>query len=292
MTEVTITQNALGSQEHLPRRGPVAEVQHPGAVDIAVPAHSMARRVRGWTLWLLIGALLIWSWGPAEMFRVTSLVSDWRNMAEFGGAFLHPDFRDWSDYLADMIVTIQIAIWGTALAAILGAPFAILSSSNICPQWIVQPVRRLMDACRAINEIVFALLFVVAVGLGPFAGVMALFVHNTGVFSKLYSEAVEAIDPRPVEGIRATGARRLPEIVFGVIPQVVPLWSSFILYRLETNVRSATTLGIVGAGGIGQTLYESIRAFHYAETAAQMIIVVAAVIAIDIVSARLRKALV
>jgi phosphonate transport system permease protein len=191
-----------------------------------------------------------------------------------------------------MIVTIQIAIWGTALAAMLGVPFAILSSSNVSPQWIVQPVRRLMDACRAMNEIVFALLFIVAVGLGPFAGVMALFVHNTGVFSKLYSEAVEAIDPRPVEGIRATGARRIPEVVFGVIPQVVPLWTSFILYRLETNVRSATTLGIVGAGGIGQSLYESIRAFRYAETAAQLIVVVAAVIVMDLISARLRKALV
>ena len=97
-----------------------------------------------------------------------------------------------------------------------------------------------MDFCRAVNEIVFALMFVVAVGLGPFAGVMALFIHNLGVFSKLFSEAVEAIDPRPVEGIRATGARRLQEVVFGVIPQVMPLWSSLTLYRLETNVRSAT----------------------------------------------------
>ncbi len=270
---------------------PPGELQS-GQPDIAVPTHSMARRVRGWALWLLICGLLVWSWTPAEMFRATSLVTDWRNMAEFGQAFLHPDFRDWSAYLADMIVTVQIAIWGTALAAVFGVPFAILSSSNICPQWVVQPVRRLMDACRAINEIVFALLFVVAVGLGPFAGVMAIFVHNMGVFSKLYSEAVEAIDPRPVEGIRATGARRIPEIVFGVIPQVIPLWTSFILYRLETNVRSATTLGIVGAGGIGQSLYESIRAFHYAETAAQMIIVVAAVIVIDMISAQLRKALV
>jgi phosphonate transport system permease protein len=133
---------------------------------------------------------------------------------------------------------------------------------------------------------------VVAVGLGPFAGVMAIFVHNTGVFSKLYSEAVEAIDSRPVEGIRATGASRLSEVIFGVIPQVIPLWSSFVLYRLETNVRSATTLGIVGAGGIGQTLYESIRALHYAETAAQMLIVVGAVIVIDLASAGLRKRLV
>jgi phosphonate transport system permease protein len=149
-----------------------------------------------------------------------------------------------------------------------------------------------MDACRAINEIVFALMFVVAVGLGPFAGVMAIFIHNLGVFAKLFSEAVEAIDPRPVEGIRATGAHGLQEVVFGVVPQVTPLWSSLTLYRLETNVRSATTLGIVGAGGIGQTLYESIRSFQYAETAAQIIIVVVTVVAIDLVSARIRKHLV
>jgi phosphonate transport system permease protein len=236
--------------------------------------------------------LLAWSWGPAEMFRAVSLFSDWRNMAEFGRAFLHPNFHEWDSYLADMVVTVQIAIWGTALAAVVGAPFAILASSNISPQWIVQPVRRLMDSCRAINEIVFALFFVVAVGLGPFAGVMALFVHNTGVFSKLYSEAVEAIDPRPVEGIRATGARRIPEIIFGVIPQVIPLWSSFVLYRLETNIRSATTLGIVGAGGIGQTLYESIRSFQYGESAAQMLVVIATVMVVDFLSARLRKTLV
>jgi phosphonate transport system permease protein len=175
---------------------------------------------------------------------------------------------------------------------VLGAPFSILCAANVCPQWVVQPVRRLMDACRAINEIVFALMFVVAVGLGPFAGVMAIFVHNLGVFAKLFSEAVEAIDPRPVEGIRATGARRLQEVVFGVVPQVMPLWSSLTLYRLETNVRSATTLGIVGAGGIGQTLYESIRSFHYGETAAQVIVVVVTVVAIDLLSARIRRSLV
>jgi phosphonate transport system permease protein len=121
---------------------------------------------------------------------------------------------------------------------------------------------------------------------------MALFIHNTGIVAKLFSEAVEAIDPRPVEGIRATGANRLQEVIFGVVPQVIPLWSSFTLYRFETNVRSATVLGIIGAGGIGQTLYENIRSFHYAETAAIMIIIVASVMLIDIASARLRKMLV
>jgi len=263
-----------------------------GARGDIVPGYPLRNRLTSWAIWAFLFALLAWSWAPAEMFRVTSLISDWRNMTTFGEAFLRPNFHDWDHYLADMLVTVQIAIWGTALAVVFGIPLSILASANICPVWVVQPVRRLMDACRAINEIVFALMFVVAVGLGPFAGVMALFIHNLGIFSKLFSEAVESIDPRPVEGIRATGAHRVQEVVFGVIPQVAPLWSSLILYRLETNVRSATTLGIVGAGGIGQTLYESLRSFQYAESAAQILIIVVTVVAIDLVSARIRKALV
>lgn len=270
----------------------LSAVLDPKSAVVAVPRPPLGRRLRSAAIWVAIALLLGWSWAPAEMWKVANLVTDWRNMAEFGSAFLQPNFRDWDTYVEEMIVTVQIAIWGTALAVVLGIPFAILSSSNVCPQWIVIPVRRLMDAFRAINEIVFALLFVVAVGLGPFAGVMALFIHNTGIIAKLFSEAVEAIDPRPVEGIRATGASRLQEVIFGVVPQVIPLWSSYTLYRLETNVRSATVLGIIGAGGIGQTLYENIRSFHYAETAAVVIIIVASVMIIDIISSRLRRMLV
>lgn len=262
------------------------------APDVTVPRYALSHRAKSWAIWVILLGLLVWSWSPTEMFRAASLVTDWRNMAEFGKAFLTPNFHEWKSYLVDMVVTIQIAIWGTALAVVFGIPVSILCSSNVAPQWIVQPVRRLMDACRAINEIVFALLFVVAVGLGPFAGVMALFVHNLGIFAKLFSEAVEAVDPRPVEGIRVTGAVRVQEVIFGVIPQVMPMWSSLTLYRLETNVRSATTLGIVGAGGIGQTLYESIRSFHYAETAAQIIIVVLTVMLLDMLSSRIRATLV
>ncbi|MBU2532927.1 MAG: phosphonate ABC transporter, permease protein PhnE [Alphaproteobacteria bacterium] len=260
--------------------------------DIKLPTPGPLERWRNPLILLLVALLLVWSWGPTEMSKSTMLVTDWRNMAEFGSAFLKPSFYDWDQYAAAMIETVQIAVWGTALAIVFGAPFAILSSANVCPQWIVQPVRRLMDAFRAINEIVFALLFVVAVGLGPLAGVLALAVHNIGVVAKLFSEAVEAIDPRPVEGIRATGATRLQEVVHGVIPQVMPLWSSFTLYRFETNVRSATVLGIVGAGGIGQPLFENIRSFQYAETAAIIIIIVVTVSIIDILSAQLRKVLV
>ncbi len=259
---------------------------------VAIPRRPLGERLQSFLIWAVIIGLLAWSWHPAEMSRVVQLFTDWRNMAQFGAAFLTPNFHEWREYLADMIVTVQIAVWGTALAVVAAIPFSILSSSNVCPQWVVQPVRRLMDACRAIHEIVFALMFVSAVGLGPFAGVMALFVHNLGIISKLFSETVEAIDPRPVEGIRATGAGRVEEVIYGIIPQVMPLWSSLALYRFETNVRSATTLGIVGAGGIGQTLFEDIRAFHYAETAAQLLIVIVTVAVIDIASARLRKSLV
>ena len=260
--------------------------------DIAVPRTPLAQRLRTTALWIALALFLAWCWAPAEMFKAVNLFTDWRNMAEFGSAFLRPNFHEWELYIQEMVVTIQIAAWGTALAVVLGIPCAILCSSNVCPQWVVQPMRRLMDASRAINEIVFALLFVVAVGLGPFAGVMALFIHNTGVVAKLFSEAIEAADPRPVEGIRATGASRLQEVVFGLIPQVMPLWASFTLYRFETNVRSATVLGIIGAGGIGQTIYENIRSFHYAETAAIVIIIVVSVMIIDLVSARLRKVLI
>jgi phosphonate transport system permease protein len=112
------------------------------------------------------------------------------------------------------------------------------------------------------------------------------------IIAKLFSEAVEAIDPQPVEGIRATGATRLQEVRFGVVPQVLPLWSSYTLYRFETNVRSATVLGIVGAGGIGQPLYENIRAFRYSEAATIIAIVVLTVMLIDMVSARIRTVLI
>jgi phosphonate transport system permease protein len=233
-------------------------------------------------------AILAWSWQGAEI-RPLTLFSDAGNMVRFAADFFPPNFKDWRSYVDEMLVTIQIAVWGTALAVVCAVPLSLLSAENIAPAWVRHPVRRVMDALRAINEMVFAMLFVVAVGLGPFAGVLALFVHTTGVLAKLFSEAVEAIDPRPVEGIRSTGANVLGEIIYGVIPQVLPLWISYSLYRFESNVRSATVVGMVGAGGIGVVLWEIIRGFYFAETCAVMIIVVATVTILDIASARLRK---
>lgn len=253
-------------------------------------ARAMAQRP-GWAYyagWGLVVVVMAWAWQGAEI-RPLDLVKDSANIGTYAREFFPPDFRDWRIYAREMVVTVQIALWGTALALVLAVPMGLLSSGNVAPRWVYQPVRRLMDACRAINEMVFAMLFIVAVGLGPFAGVLALAVHTTGTLAKLFSEAVEAIDPRPVEGIRATGAHKLVEVVYGVIPQVMPLWLSFTLYRLESNVRSASVVGMVGAGGIGVVLFEVIRGFQYAQTCAVLIILAVSVTLIDMVSARLRS---
>ncbi|MGE0652429.1 MAG: phosphonate ABC transporter, permease protein PhnE [Alphaproteobacteria bacterium] len=253
-----------------------------------VPRKDIKRSLGSVLIWGAVALALAWAWDGADI-RPMALINDSANMVQFLNGFFPPDFHQWPTYLSEMLITIKIAIWGTALAIVTAVPFGILSSENIAPWWIVHPIRRLMDMFRAINEIVFAMLFVVAVGLGPFAGVLALWIHTTGVLAKLMSEAVEAIDPQPVEGIRATGASRLQEVVFGVVPQVLPLWISFSLYRFESNVRSATVLGIVGAGGIGMVLWELIRGFSYAETAAVIIVIVISVTVLDLLSQRLRK---
>ena len=245
----------------------------------------------GWlyyAAWAAAIAVLAWAWRGAEI-RPLDLIKDSGNIGTYAKEFFPPDFRDWRIYAKEMVVTVQIALWGTVLAVILAVPMGLLCSANITPPWLHQPVRRLMDGCRAINEMVFAMLFIVAVGLGPFAGVLALAVHTTGTLAKLVSEAVEAIDPRPVEGIRATGAHKLVEIAYGVLPQVMPLWLSFMLYRFESNVRSASVVGMVGAGGIGVVLFEVIRGFQYAQTCAVLIILAVSVTLIDLLSATLRK---
>lgn len=231
---------------------------------------------------------LAWSYRGAEV-RPGDLIQHSGNMFEYVKGFLHPDFTRWRMFTQQMLVTIQIAIWGTFLAMVLAVPAGLLCASNVAPPWIYHPMRRLMDAMRAINEMIFALIFFVAVGPGPFAGVLALFVHTLGTLAKLFSEAVESCDARPVEGIRATGASALDEVRFGIIPQVLPLWISYALYRFEANVRSASVVGMVGAGGIGVILHEVIRGFDYAETAAVLLIIIVSVTLIDLLSARIRQ---
>ncbi len=257
--------------------------------DIEIPRRTIKEQTFDVLLWGAFIGLCVWSFVPADMHRMGEVLFGSDNMALLLSDFLEPNFRYWRSYLELMLESVQMAVWGSVLSVLLGAPFGLLSSTNLAPAWIVFPVRRLMDAFRAINELVFALIFVAAVGLGPLAGVLALTIHTAGTLAKLFSEAVEAIDPRPVEGIRATGASRLQEIVFGVIPQVLPLWISFSLYRFEANIRSATVLGIVGAGGIGMSLSESLRGFDYGSGAAILLIILLTVSVFDIFGTLLRR---
>jgi len=256
--------------------------------ELRIPEVSLRRKMLHLVLTIVVLAILLWSYHGAEI-NFPSLYRNAGNMLLYLKGFMQPDFLEWRDYLYEMQVTIQIAIWGTLLSIILAVPFGLLSSANIAQPWVYQPMRRIMDFCRSINEMIFAMLFITAVGLGPFAGVLALFIHTMGILAKLFSEAVESIDPEPVEGIRATGANKLEEIAYGVIPQVLPLWISYSLYRFESNVRSASVVGMVGAGGIGMLLWDAIRGFQYGATAAIMIIIVVTVIALDVISAMIRK---
>ena len=260
---------------------------HSGEALVPPLQHRPRRRLSTQLAWGLLLGALVWSWHGADI-RPMALWADSANMATFARDFFPPDFHDWRIYVSEMIITLQIALWGTVLAVVCAVPLGLLCAQNLVPAWVYQPVRRAMDACRAINEMVFAMLFIVAVGLGPFAGVMALWIHTTGVLAKLFAEAAEAIDPRPVEGIRATGASAAEEILYGVIPQVLPLWISYSLYRFESNVRSASVVGMVGAGGIGVILHEVIRGFEYAQTSAVLLIIIASVTLIDVISARIR----
>ncbi len=252
------------------------------------PVRPLVQRLIDLAVWGGVAVLLVASFGPTELRRLPLLFSKSANMREFAGSFLHPDFGDWKLYVAQMWLTIQIALWGTAGAIALAIPLGLAAARNVAPPWIQQPVRRLLDLLRAVPDLVMGTMFIVAVGLGPLPGVLALAVNTGGVLGKLFSEAVETIDARPIEGVRATGASPLQEIVWGVLPQVAPLWTSYALYRFESNARSATVLGLIGAGGIGQALFDSLQSFKYGQTSAIVIVIIVAVSLIDLLSQAMR----
>jgi phosphonate transport system permease protein len=263
----------------------------PSASVLAPPTTGTARRIGNWLMILVVVALLAVSFRGAHMGDLHMLVDHSANTGTYLQAYLHPDFGDWKTYVTGMWQTLEIAIWGTALSIVFAIPLSFLCARNIAPVWVMQPMRALIALFRAFPDIVLGTAFLVAVGLGPLAGVLALTINNTGTLAKLFSEAVEAIETAPVEGVRATGGSRLQEIVWGVVPQVAPLWTSFALYRFESNARSATVLGLIGAGGIGQILFDNLNEFDYAKVSAIALIIVVAVTLIDVLSQQIRKRL-
>ena len=189
--------------------------------------------------------------------------------------------------------TLLIAYVGTALGAVGGILLAFLAASNLSPHPVVRAVtRRYLEFCRTFPNLVFALIFVIAFGLGPLPGVLAIAIHTMGALGKLFFEVIENIDMKPVEGVVASGAAWPTVVRFGAVPQVLSNFVSYTLLRFEVNVREASVMGFVGAGGIGQDLIESIRKFYYSDVSAILLLIIVTVAVIDFVTERIRHRLI
>jgi phosphonate transport system permease protein len=237
---------------------------------------------------LVIFGWLLWDTG-ADPVRFARGVP-W--MLEFLRRMLPPDVQVLPSALAGALITVEIALLGTAVAATLALPLGFVSARNVAPPRVFYPARAVLNLFRSVDTLVYALIFVAAVGLGPFPGVLAVVAYTTTSLAKLYSEAIEGIDPGPVDAITATGATRLQILRYGVLPQVLPLFLSYVLYRLETNIRAATVLGFVGAGGIGFYLQTYLRMIDYPAASTALLVTIVMVMAIDALSSRLRARLV
>lgn len=195
-------------------------------------------------------------------------------------------------YLKALGETLSIALLGTTLAGIFALPVSLLAARNVVPNILRFPVRRFLDSIRGVDTLIWALVWINVVGLGPFAGVLAIAVSDFGAFGKLFSEAIEGADQKQVEGIRASGGSALHEIRFGLMPQVLPVIAGQVLYFIESNTRSATIIGIVGAGGIGLQLAEQIRVLEWQKVSFLILMILVAVAAIDFISGKLRFAII
>lgn len=237
---------------------------------------------------VVVLAWAAWDTGadPARLVRGLPWIAD------FVRRMLPPDLTVLPAAVKGAAVTVEIALLGTVAAAVLALPLGFLSARNVAPPPVFYPARTALNLFRSVDTLVYALIFVAAVGLGPFPGVLAVVAYTTTSLAKLYSEAIEGIEPGPVDAITATGATRLQILRFGVLPQVLPLFLSYILYRLETNIRAATVLGFVGAGGIGFYLQTYLRMIDYPAASTALLVTIAMVVVVDAVSSRVRARLV
>ena len=211
------------------------------------------------------------------------------------GFMLPPNPQSWGNagfYLHALAQTVAIAFAGTLGAAVLALPLAFLAARNVVGNWLVHVLaRRFCDTVRGVDTLIWALIWINVVGLGPFAGVLAIITTDVGVYGKLFSEAIETADRKPTEGVLAAGGDRLQSIRFSLIPQLMPVVLSQLLYFFESNTREASVLGIVGAGGIGLPLSEMIRTDEWQQVSFIVLLLLVAVAVIDWCSARLRMAL-
>ncbi|MDR2256130.1 MAG: phosphonate ABC transporter, permease protein PhnE [Arthrobacter sp.] len=279
----------------LPTPGPAAAPPS-SARRLAVPPRR--RGVGGTVTALVVIALLVaahaWGWKTTE-FSLPQLAAGWQGMVGFlSDAF--PMDLDWESVVLPGLqacgVTLAIGLMGTTLSIPSSLLLAVLGSRATSRNPIVyQVARAIMSFFRAVPDIVFALIFVTAVGLGPFAGVLALILHNTGVMAKLWSEAMEEMDQGPVQALRVAGASSAQITTHVVIPSVIPQFTGLLLYRFDVNVRSSLVLGLVGAGGIGFLINQSISLFKFDQMMTYILMVLVLVIVVDVLSGMIRKRL-
>ncbi len=228
-------------------------------------------------------------------FQPGLLVDGWKGMAAFVGDAFPPDLnweRTLKPGLNATLVTLWIGLLGTTLSVPFALLLAVLAANTTTPHRLVyQAARSVLSFFRAVPDIVFALIFVTAVGLGPFAGVLALICHNTGVMGKLWAESMEEIDAGPQEALRTAGASRIQQVANATLPMVVPQFVGLLLYRFDVNVRSSLVLGLVGAGGIGLLINQAIKSFRFDTMLTHIIIVLVLIIVVDQFSTWIRRRL-
>lgn len=251
-----------------------------------------ARLIRDGACILAVLVFLWWSAGDLEISPMKFLEGV-PNLVSFIAKMFPPDLSVIPGLMGAMITTVEVALWGTLLAVIISLLLAVGAARNLFgSNGVVYAVSRgLLSVLRSLPDMIWALIFVAAVGLGTFPGVLALTVYSCGELGKLYAEAIENIDPGPREALESTGSGLLKTIRWAVLPQILPEIITYSLYRLESNVRHAFILGMVGAGGLGFELNVAMRLFRYQEVSAIIIVIIVTVACIDTLSSKIRSSI-
>jgi phosphonate transport system permease protein len=224
--------------------------------------------------------------------RPRDLITGIHGMADIISRAMPPDFSRFPDMLWPALETVDIAIFGTVAGVIMAVPLAVLAASNVTPSRIVYFISRgIIGVARSVPDLVWALLFVTAVGLGPFPGALALAVHSVGMLGRLCAETIENMDMAPIDALSLTGANRMQVFTHGVVPTVLPAFLGIALYRLDENIRSSLVLGFVGAGGIGFQLLTAMNLFDYRTVSLLLLMTFVIVVAAERGSAVLRARL-
>ncbi|MBM3527192.1 MAG: phosphonate ABC transporter, permease protein PhnE [Alphaproteobacteria bacterium] len=243
----------------------------------------------------LVGVIVLVCFGALWLtgfFDAQRLIEGGPALGQLASEMVPPDFSRWRAWVGPLVDTLAMSIAGTALAIVISLPLALLAAPNTSPNFAVsQSCRLILSALRSVPELIMGIVFVAAVGFGALPGVLALALHSTGMVGKFYAEAIEHVDPRPLEAARAAGASRFQVITHAVLPQVLPQLADITIYRWEYHFRASTVLGIVGAGGIGFELIAALRVIRYDQVSAILITILLCVVVVDSLGAWLRKQL-